>query len=222
VTATHCTSPTPAVRLIIQASANFIPGTLDDYPADSIYLGIGTLGKHPDSFKDDYWNAVVASTAARTVIPIHWNNFTVGLHKALRPLPAFFDDVPASLTYLRARAHDVTLAPPILGQLVDPFGPPTMTLTDAHNREYACATVALIAKLNKRWTVAVICLLAVYPQNCGSARSCTRLPECPARCCPRPCASLSRTAWSCAVQNKHGLHVCTTVSATSGSHWSRS
>jgi hypothetical protein len=29
-------------------------------------------------------------------------------------------------------------------------------------------------------------------------------------------------ARSCAVQNKHGLHVCTTVSATSGSHWSRS
>lgn len=70
---------------MIHASANMRAGALDGRRADTVYLGIGTLGKQSPSFRDTYWRTYVADTGARRVIPIHWDNFTRGLDRPLTP-----------------------------------------------------------------------------------------------------------------------------------------
>jgi L-ascorbate metabolism protein UlaG (beta-lactamase superfamily) len=112
-------------ELIVHASANVLAGALDGYRADTVYLGIGTLGKRRPAFRERYWNALVRETGARRVVPIHWDNLTVPLDKPLRPAPLFADDFGSAMEFLtsQAAADGVTLALPVLGQRADPFAP---------------------------------------------------------------------------------------------------
>lgn len=110
-------------ELLVHASANVLAGALDGYRADTVYLGIGTLGKQDEPFRAGYWQALVTKTGARRVVPIHWDDFTVPVSKPLRPLPGFADDFAASMEFLtrQAAADGVTLALPVLGRSADPF-----------------------------------------------------------------------------------------------------
>lgn len=111
-------------EMLIHASANTRPGALEGYQAETVYLGIGALGKQSEEFRDGYWDTLVTKTRARKVIPVHWDNFTVPLDKPLRPLPAFADRFGVTMDFLRrrAKAEDVHLEMPVLGEAVDPFG----------------------------------------------------------------------------------------------------
>ncbi|MGW0038850.1 MBL fold metallo-hydrolase [Gordonia sp. NPDC003376] len=110
-------------ELMIHASANMRAGVISGYHAETVYLGIGVLGKQTPGFRDTYWQTLVTDTGARTVIPIHWDNFTRGLDRPLVPLPEFFDDFTTSMEFLTARAdrEGVRLELPVLGRVTDPF-----------------------------------------------------------------------------------------------------
>jgi L-ascorbate metabolism protein UlaG (beta-lactamase superfamily) len=114
-------------ELLVHASANVLPGALDGCRADTVYLGIGTLGKQDEAFRARYWNTLVTQTGARRVVPVHWDNFTVPLDKPLRPLPGFADDFTAAMEFLTRRAAPagVTVMLPVLGRGADPFAPET-------------------------------------------------------------------------------------------------
>ncbi|MFL1426862.1 MULTISPECIES: MBL fold metallo-hydrolase [unclassified Nocardiopsis] len=115
----------PDGELLVHASANWVPGALDGYRADTVYLGVGALGKQDHGFREDYWHHVVERTGARRVVPIHWDDFTVSLDRPPRPLPALVDDLGTTLGFLsrRAGAVGVDLALPVLGRRTDPFRP---------------------------------------------------------------------------------------------------
>lgn len=108
--------------LLIHASANFIPGALEGVQADTVYLGIGVLGKQTDQFLDQYWTETVTRTGARRVVLIHWDNFNRPLTRPLRPMPNASDDFARSMAYLlrRAAVDHVELALPRLAEAVDP------------------------------------------------------------------------------------------------------
>jgi hypothetical protein len=110
-------------ELLIHASANTRPGALDGYRAETVYLGVGALGKQDESFRERYWETLVTKTGARRVVPIHWDNFTVPLERPLRPMPRFADNFAATMEFLtrRSAADGVTLAVPVLGQAANPF-----------------------------------------------------------------------------------------------------
>jgi L-ascorbate metabolism protein UlaG (beta-lactamase superfamily) len=112
-------------ELLVHASANVLPGALDGCRADTVYLGIGTLGKQDEAFRVRYWDTLVTQTGARRVVPIHWDNFTVPLERPLRPLPGFADDFGCAMDFLtrEAAAAGVTVALPVLGRGSDPFAP---------------------------------------------------------------------------------------------------
>lgn len=112
-------------NLMVQASANVLPGAVAGYEADVIYLGVGTLGKQPADFRERYWREYVGQVGARRVVPIHWDNFTVSLSRPLVPFPAFFDDFDATMEFLALRCalEDVSLGLPVLGRRTDPFRP---------------------------------------------------------------------------------------------------
>ena len=113
----------PAGSLIIHASTNFVPGAYSGLTAETVYLGIATLGRLPDSFKADYWQAMVREIGARRVVPIHWDNFFKPLRQPLVPLPRVADDLSASLRFLRSRGavDGVEIAMPTAWETVDPF-----------------------------------------------------------------------------------------------------
>ena len=114
----------PDGQLAIHPSAHYLPGAWSGHRADTIYLGIGVLGKQTPAFRERYWDETVTTVGARRVVLIHWDNFTRGLRRPLRPLPRPLDDIPAALQWLRQRCdHDgITLALPRFGVPVDPWG----------------------------------------------------------------------------------------------------
>ncbi|WP_446695010.1 hypothetical protein [Rhodococcus jostii] len=113
----------PDGRILVHASANFVPGALDGYDADTVYLGIGTLGKQSDEFRREYWEALVTRTGARRVIPIHWDNFWKPLHRPLTPLPRFADNFRRSLRFLTEKglAEGVDVQFPVAWENSDPL-----------------------------------------------------------------------------------------------------
>lgn len=110
-------------RLLIQGSAGFTAGALDGHHADVAYLGIGQLGLQPRAYIDEYWTQTVRAVGARTVVPIHWDDFFRPLSKPLRALPYAADDLNVAMRVLDGLAmrDDVTLALPTVWRREDPF-----------------------------------------------------------------------------------------------------
>ncbi|MER6570931.1 MBL fold metallo-hydrolase [Streptomyces sp. NPDC001093] len=108
----------PTGRILLHASANYRPGALRGRAADVIYLGIGTLGKQSTEFLRAYWDEVVAATGARRVVLVHWDDFFVGLHRPLRPMPYLLDDIDATMSRLLplARRDGVDVVLPVTWQ----------------------------------------------------------------------------------------------------------
>jgi L-ascorbate metabolism protein UlaG (beta-lactamase superfamily) len=109
--------------LLINASAGFTPGALAGRTAETVFLGIGQLGKHDEAYMQAYWREVVASVHARRVIAVHWDNFTLPLDRPLQPIPRLFDDLAASMHFLteRGRAEQVDVRLPAAWSPFDPL-----------------------------------------------------------------------------------------------------
>lgn len=91
-------------HVLIQASANYVPGMYAGKHADVVFLGIGLLGKQSSEFIKAYWHEVVQVTGARLVIPVHWDNFTHSLDEPLEQTGWPMDNVPAALKAIEALA----------------------------------------------------------------------------------------------------------------------
>lgn len=72
--------------LLINASAGFEPGALNDIRAEVVMLGTGGLGNFGADHETAYWNEVVKGTGAQRIIAIHWDDFmTVPAGEPLSP-----------------------------------------------------------------------------------------------------------------------------------------
>ena len=87
-------------RFLVKASTNYIEGALQAYPCDVLFLGSAMLGIQPADFQQKYYNETVIATNAKTVVPIHWDNFMKPLGQPLIPLPNISDDVEAGFNFL--------------------------------------------------------------------------------------------------------------------------
>ncbi|CAN5151288.1 MBL fold metallo-hydrolase [soil metagenome] len=110
-------------RMLINASAGFVPDAMNGRRADVVFLGTGQLGKRPAGYMEDYWREVVEKPGARRVIPIHWDDFTRPLDQPLVPLPNLLDDFAASMKFLneRGRTSGVDIKLPEAFVAFDPF-----------------------------------------------------------------------------------------------------
>lgn len=91
--------------ILVKASTNFIEGALNNYPVDVLFLGSAMLGKMPIDFQESYYTQTVKATAAKTVVPIHWDSFMKPLSKPLQPLPNAVDDVDAGFKFLMRKTQ---------------------------------------------------------------------------------------------------------------------
>ena len=60
-------------------------GGLGAICADIVFLSVGDLGRQTGPQIDTYWNKVVRDTGAASVVPIHWDNFLLGVDFDARP-----------------------------------------------------------------------------------------------------------------------------------------
>nr|WP_271981258.1 MBL fold metallo-hydrolase [Granulosicoccus sp.] len=113
----------PQGNAIVQPSAGYLVGALDNIRADVVFLGIATPFRSDTDYIDSYWNNVVKATGAKRVLPIHWDNPAHPLSTQLRTTPLIFDNVLATLLQLvkngKAEGRRVELLP--VGQPVALF-----------------------------------------------------------------------------------------------------
>lgn len=90
----------PSGRVLIVPSRGCWTGQFQGVVADVVFLGIGGKGTNPRLMRD-HWAEAVLRTGARTVYPIHWDNFFRPLHKKLAPV------LPGSLRKRKAVLEDL-------------------------------------------------------------------------------------------------------------------
>lgn len=110
-------------RMLVQGSAGFVEGAMDNYPADVVFLGIGLLGTKDIGYQTAYWNEVVQATGAQRVIPIHWDDFFRPLDQPLVPLPSLLDDFDGAMQFILLRGNEqgVNIKLARAWQRIDPF-----------------------------------------------------------------------------------------------------
>jgi L-ascorbate metabolism protein UlaG (beta-lactamase superfamily) len=111
---------------LIQGSAGFVRGALDDRSADVAYLGVGQLGIQSEDYIRAYWAETVEAVGARRVVLIHWDDFFRPLDEPLRALPYAGDDLDVTMRVLDdlARQQGVELHLPTLWCREDPWRRP--------------------------------------------------------------------------------------------------
>jgi L-ascorbate metabolism protein UlaG (beta-lactamase superfamily) len=91
-------------RMLVLGSGGFVPGGLADQRAETVFLGVGSVGRQSAEYRARWWQETVSSVGARRVIPIHWDDFGLPLDQPLVALPYLGDDIAATFADLQAWA----------------------------------------------------------------------------------------------------------------------
>ena len=65
----------PAGTAVVQGSAGYVEGRLDEVTADVVYLGVGGVGIPGKDHVGTYFEEIVRATGAGCARPIHWDDF---------------------------------------------------------------------------------------------------------------------------------------------------
>lgn len=95
----------PAGNIVIQGSAGFAEGQLNGYQADIAFVSSVGLSRQAPGYTQDYVRNTVRASGAKTVIPIHWDDFFVPLQAGTPALPYLMENLPASFTLLAEEAQ---------------------------------------------------------------------------------------------------------------------
>ncbi|WP_111657391.1 MBL fold metallo-hydrolase [Isoalcanivorax indicus] len=98
----------PQGNLLIQGSAGFVGGELQGQSADIALLSTGSLGRQSDDYQRRYFEEMVLTTGAHTVIPMHWDDFFTVLDHDTHPLGPLLDNFHGAMEGLKrhSREHD--------------------------------------------------------------------------------------------------------------------
>jgi L-ascorbate metabolism protein UlaG (beta-lactamase superfamily) len=77
----------PLGNVLVHGSAGIIPGALDKVDAGTIFIGIAGVGKQDDSFHQTYIKETIDAVGAKTIVPIHWDDFNTPANQPLRTFP---------------------------------------------------------------------------------------------------------------------------------------
>ncbi len=82
----------PHGTTVVQGSAGFREGALDDVQADVVMLGVQLIEGLGRKYAEQYWHALVTATGAEHVILIHFDDFTQPFGETLS-LPRIIENV---------------------------------------------------------------------------------------------------------------------------------
>jgi L-ascorbate metabolism protein UlaG (beta-lactamase superfamily) len=108
---------------LVQGSAGYVSGSLDQYTADVAYLGVGQLGLLDDDYVTAYWTSTVRAVGARRAVLIHWDDFFRPLNRPLRAVAYAGDDLDETMRRINALAAEdgVSVHFPTLWRREDPW-----------------------------------------------------------------------------------------------------
>lgn len=97
----------PQAKTLIVPSASFPENwaTSNNIKVDTVFLSIGLLGEQPSDYLVKYWKSTVVDTCAKTVIPIHWDDFRVPLSEPLEVTPDIITNISKTMKVLNALAQ---------------------------------------------------------------------------------------------------------------------
>ncbi len=84
---------------LIQGSAGYVEGSMDDVRADVVMLGTFGLADFGSNYARKYWQTYVTTTGARRVFPIHFDDYTRPFGE-IQPFPRILDDFAAAARLL--------------------------------------------------------------------------------------------------------------------------
>jgi L-ascorbate metabolism protein UlaG (beta-lactamase superfamily) len=116
----------PQGTTIVQGSAGFRPGALDDVVADVVMLGAFGLENFGRNYTEQYWLSLVTSTGAKRVIPIHFDDYTRPFgHIELSPriLDDFVDSAEWLEEFRKTWDNDAQLHLPVFGEKLVLYAP---------------------------------------------------------------------------------------------------
>jgi hypothetical protein len=109
----------PQGTTIVQGSAGYREGALDNVQADVVMLGVALLGSLGRDYAERYWQALVTSTGAMRVFPVHFEDQTRPFGEIVLP-PKLIDNFVRTATWLQAIRdtwdRDTQLLLPSFGQ----------------------------------------------------------------------------------------------------------
>lgn len=116
---------TSGASVLVQGSAGFVAGALDDVEAEVVYLGVGQLGVQSQDYIETFWREVVTAVGARRVVLTHWDDFFRPLSAPLRALPYAGDDLDVTMRILGplAAKDGVALHFPTVWRRENPWAP---------------------------------------------------------------------------------------------------
>jgi L-ascorbate metabolism protein UlaG (beta-lactamase superfamily) len=89
----------PYGTTVVQGTAGFYAEALQGIQADVVMMGIQLLETLGERYAEEYWQALVTTTGARHVIPIHFDDFTRPFGETVL-LPRFIEDIVNVSTWL--------------------------------------------------------------------------------------------------------------------------
>lgn len=117
----------PQGTTLIQGSAGFHAGALDDVDVDVVMLGAFGLENFGREYAEKYWLSMVTSTGAKRVIPIHFDDYTRPFgHVELSPriLDNFVDSAAWLDEFRETWDNDARLHLPVFGEQLVLYPPP--------------------------------------------------------------------------------------------------
>jgi len=109
----------PQGTTIVQGSAGFVDGALDGVQADVVMLGVGLLEGLGRDYAEDYWQALVTTTGAKRVFPIHFDDHTRPFGE-IELFPSVLDNFVNTATWLQEFRgtwdNDALLFLPVFGE----------------------------------------------------------------------------------------------------------
>jgi L-ascorbate metabolism protein UlaG (beta-lactamase superfamily) len=113
---------------VVQGSAGFLEGLADGVSADVVMLSIGGLTTLDEDYAEHYWQALVTSTGANSVYPIHFDDFTKPFG-VIEPGPRALGDLEKTARWFEAFRgrwdQDVTIYLPVFGEPIALYAQPS-------------------------------------------------------------------------------------------------
>lgn len=89
---------------LVQGSAGFLEGALDEVRADVVMLGVWGLSGMGRNYTERYWQSLVTATGAARVLPIHFADYTQPFGE-IRLSPRILDNFTDTATWLNEFRH---------------------------------------------------------------------------------------------------------------------
>lgn len=117
----------PQGTTVVQGSAGFVAGSLDDVTADVVMLGTFGLENFGREYTEQYWTTLVTSTGAKRVLPLHFEDYTRPfgtIELSPRVIDNFVDSANLLDTMRKTWDTDARLHLPAFGKQIVLYPPP--------------------------------------------------------------------------------------------------